>query len=337
MHFNPRSLARLYERRGVQGRQRCLCRKTGFGVCRGGTQDGSGRAQIQSRRAGGNDAAIRRLFQKGGGDRQRRLDRRSDVLSHLASRRDEKARLGQACRWAGSAGIGLGDVAGAGAESPLQSKPLGRERDDLPDLPLLLGLRRRRNDRLGRAPDRSNPPVLWRTDADFHFGDGRQAICGRQRGDARHADGYVPLSEVPADLRKPHRQPDADVRPGRLDFRAIVGNQPAAAAVDHKRGGCWLVPNNGSKVEAQTYENNQEMRDLNIPHWKNFIECVKSRAKPTSDIETCVRSSTACILANLSMRHKTWLDWDETNWTVKQNHIKPFLKAKYRAPWKLEV
>src|SRR6266508_2710969 len=80
-----------------------------------------------------------------------------------------------------------------------------------------------------------------------------------------------------------------------------------------------------------------EMRDLNIPHWKNFIECVKSRAKPTSDIETCVRSSTACILANLSMRHKTWLDWDETNWTVKQNHIKPFLKAKYRAPWKLEV
>jgi predicted dehydrogenase len=103
------------------------------------------------------------------------------------------------------------------------------------------------------------------------------------------------------------------------------------------RGGCWLVPNKGSKVEAQTYENDQEMRDLNIPHWKNFIECVKTRAKPTSDIETCVRSSTACILANLSMRHKTWIDWDETNWTVKQNHIKPFLKAKYRAPWKLEV
>src|SRR5215471_16886732 len=103
------------------------------------------------------------------------------------------------------------------------------------------------------------------------------------------------------------------------------------------RGGCWLIPNGGSKVEAQTYEKNQEMSDMNIPHWKNFIECVKSRAKPTSDIETCVRSSTACILANLSMRYKTWLDWDETNWTVKQNHIEPFLKAKYRAPWKLEV
>ncbi len=103
------------------------------------------------------------------------------------------------------------------------------------------------------------------------------------------------------------------------------------------RGGCWLIPNKTSKVEAQTYENNNEMRDLNIPHWKNFIECIKSRAKPTSDIETCVRSSTVCLLSNLSMRHKTMLEWDEKNWTVKQANVKPFLKAKYRAPWKLEV
>lgn len=103
------------------------------------------------------------------------------------------------------------------------------------------------------------------------------------------------------------------------------------------RGGCWLIPNRNSKVEAQTYENNNAMRDLNIPHWKNFIACIKSREKPISDIETCVRSSTACILANLSMRHKTWLDWDETNWTVKQSNVRPHLKAKYRSPWKLEV
>lgn len=103
------------------------------------------------------------------------------------------------------------------------------------------------------------------------------------------------------------------------------------------RGGCWLIPNRNSKVEAQTYENDNAMRDLNVPHWKNFIECIKSRAKPTSDIETCVRSSTACILANLSMRHKTMLEWDEKNWTVKQGNVRPFLKAKYRSPWKLEV
>lgn len=103
------------------------------------------------------------------------------------------------------------------------------------------------------------------------------------------------------------------------------------------RGGCYVIPNAESKIEAMTYEKDRAMGEMNMPHWKNFIECIKTRERPTSEIETCVRSSTVCILANLSMRHKTWLDWDDANWTVRQNAVKPFLKAKYRAPWKLEV
>jgi predicted dehydrogenase len=109
------------------------------------------------------------------------------------------------------------------------------------------------------------------------------------------------------------------------------------ATVIVNRGGCFLVPNDKSKMEAKIFEKDDDMRTLNMPHWKNWVDCIRSRQKPISDIETCVRSSTACILANLSMRHKTWLDWDEKNWTVKQAHIKPYLKAKYRAPWKLAV
>ncbi len=103
------------------------------------------------------------------------------------------------------------------------------------------------------------------------------------------------------------------------------------------RSGCWLVPNAKSKVEALTFEKDDVMRQMNVPHWENWLACIKSREKPQSEIETCVRSSTTCILANLSMRFKTRLDWDEKNWTVKQAEVKPYLKAKYRAPWKLEV
>ena len=33
---------------------------------------------------------------------------------------------------------------------------------------------------------------------------------------------------------------------------------------------------------------------MNVPHWKNWLACIKSREKPMSEIETCVRSSTAC-------------------------------------------
>jgi predicted dehydrogenase len=109
------------------------------------------------------------------------------------------------------------------------------------------------------------------------------------------------------------------------------------ATIFVNRGGCWLIPNPKSKVAAQSWENNREMAAMNEPHWRNFIACIKSRQRPTSDIETCVRSSTACLLANLSMRFKTRLDWDEQNWTVGQEEARPHLQARYRAPWKLEV
>ena len=117
---------------------------------------------------------------------------------------------------------------------------------------------------------------------------------------------------------------------------ATVIHGTEASLIVYRRG-CWLIPNPKSKVEPQTYEKNVEMSEMNVPHWKNWIECIKTRAKPQSEIETCVRSSTTCILANISMRTKMWLDWDEKAWTVKQEAARPMLKAKYRGPWKLEV
>jgi hypothetical protein len=103
------------------------------------------------------------------------------------------------------------------------------------------------------------------------------------------------------------------------------------------RGGCWVTPNPKSELQAVAYEKDRDMADMNVPHWRNWLECIRTRQKPASEIETCVRSSTTCILANLSMRHKTWLDWDDAAWTVKQSSVRPFLKARYRSPWKLEV
>ena len=76
---------------------------------------------------------------------------------------------------------------------------------------------------------------------------------------------------------------------------------------------------------------------MNAPHWRNFVDCVRTRQKPASDIETCVRTTTTCLLANLAMRHGATLDFDERAFTVKQHDMKQYLKAKYRSPWKLEV
>ncbi len=101
------------------------------------------------------------------------------------------------------------------------------------------------------------------------------------------------------------------------------------------RGGYTLFPN--AKGAEPVVEKSKEMADMNVPHWKNFLECLRTREKPISDIETCVRSTTTCVLANLALRHGMTLDWDDKAFTVKQHDVKPFLKAKYRSPWKLEV
>jgi predicted dehydrogenase len=84
-------------------------------------------------------------------------------------------------------------------------------------------------------------------------------------------------------------------------------------------------------------QHDKSMGEMNVPHWKNFLECIRTREKPQSDIETCVRSTVPCLLANLSMRHSSWIDWDEKAFTVKQPEIKKYLQENDRAPWKLEV
>lgn len=125
----------------------------------------------------------------------------------------------------------------------------------------------------------------------------------------------------------------------------LLGNLGAGTAVHGTEGtlivtrsGCWVTKNrNNSTATPVTLEKDREMGSMNVPHWKNFLECIKSREKPTSDIETCVRSTTVCLLANASMRSKTRLDWIENDWTVSQKDARQYLKARYRKPWKLEV
>lgn len=93
-----------------------------------------------------------------------------------------------------------------------------------------------------------------------------------------------------------------------------------------------VTPEKGSDLEPFEMK---RVADPHPLHWVNFLACVRSRQKPNSDIETCCRSSAACILGNLSLRARTRLDWDDQNGTVKQADARPLLRREYRAPWKL--
>ena len=57
--------------------------------------------------------------------------------------------------------------------------------------------------------------------------------------------------------------------------------------------------------------------NTHVAHWKNFLECIRTRAKPISEIETCVRSTATCVLAHIAMRRGTTLVWDEKAWKME--------------------
>jgi predicted dehydrogenase len=100
------------------------------------------------------------------------------------------------------------------------------------------------------------------------------------------------------------------------------------------RSGYQLAPEKGSALEAVEAQRSNEPLD---DHWRNFIDCIKTRKRPTSDIEIGHHSTTTAILGNMAYRSKLRLDWDAQRETTLQPEARPLLKREYRMPWKLEV
>jgi len=113
---------------------------------------------------------------------------------------------------------------------------------------------------------------------------------------------------------------------------AFIGTKASLAV---NRSGYRIFP--AAKGAQPIVENDKTKSAMNLPHWQNFRDCIKTRQRPVAEIETTVRTSTACILSNLAMRHDTMLDWDDAAKTVKQADARQYLEFEYRAPWKLEV
>ncbi len=73
-----------------------------------------------------------------------------------------------------------------------------------------------------------------------------------------------------------------------------------------------------------------------FPHVRNFLDCVKSRQRPVGDIEIGHRSTTACLLANISYRTGERITWDgKAERITNSARANALLTVKYRYPWKL--
>jgi predicted dehydrogenase len=69
-------------------------------------------------------------------------------------------------------------------------------------------------------------------------------------------------------------------------------------------------------------------------HMKDFLSCISSRKTPVADIEQGYMSTTACILANLSMQLGRSLEWDHAKGlVVRDDEANRLLRRPYRSPW----
>ncbi len=71
-------------------------------------------------------------------------------------------------------------------------------------------------------------------------------------------------------------------------------------------------------------------------HFKNWLDCLKSREKPIADVEIGARSVTVCHLGNLAYWNRVPLKWDPKAWKfVDGKGDDAWLTRERRAPWAL--
>jgi predicted dehydrogenase len=76
--------------------------------------------------------------------------------------------------------------------------------------------------------------------------------------------------------------------------------------------------------------------DQNGPHIENFLECMRTRKLPISDIEIGHRSTSTCLLGNIAYRTGHKITWDAAREQVSDDpEASKLLSREYRAPWKI--
>ncbi|MHB8900029.1 MAG: Gfo/Idh/MocA family protein [Thermoguttaceae bacterium] len=71
-------------------------------------------------------------------------------------------------------------------------------------------------------------------------------------------------------------------------------------------------------------------------HYRNFLDCVKSREEPIEPVEVGHRTASLCHLGNIAMRLKRKLRWDpEQERFLEDDQANAMLRRPYREPWVL--
>jgi len=71
-------------------------------------------------------------------------------------------------------------------------------------------------------------------------------------------------------------------------------------------------------------------------HYRDFLDCVKSRQEPIEPVEVGHRTASICHAGNIAMRLKRKLQWDpEKEVFVNDEEADKMLRRPYREPWRM--
>ena len=79
--------------------------------------------------------------------------------------------------------------------------------------------------------------------------------------------------------------------------------------------------------------------DMHLAHVQNFVDCMRSREKPRSDVEIGHNSMIGCHLGNAAVRTGRRVYWDVENERVKDDKEAEAImyRREYHNGWKLKA
>src|SRR5262249_16002141 len=122
------------------------------------------------------------------------------------------------------------------------------------------------------------------------------------------------------------------------DARLMLDREGFEATPDKavRRYGVKLVHGDRPTRKISIEHSEAKGVDGQNPHVRNFLDCLKSREKPTCDIEIAHRSTNTCHLGNIAYKVGRKLEWDVDTETIKNDsEANALLKREPRKGYEL--
>lgn len=128
--------------------------------------------------------------------------------------------------------------------------------------------------------------------------------------------------------------------PGGLELECVSSPKSFGVRVEGDKG--W-IETNGFRIEASSPDLAWSPPSVRAEaeffnHYRNFIDCVKSRGAPVESVVIGHRVSAMCHIGNIAMRLNRKIRWDaKAEHFAGDDEANAMLRSRHRAPWSFPV